>query len=330
MSEEERLRYLSGDELDEALPMRAAIDAMEAVFADAGQEAVAPERSVLSEDLGDGRSSLLLTMPASWSGRGFGAKLTSFIADNPERGRPAVQGLAVLLDPATGVPVLATPAGPLTVRRTGAMVGLASRGLARADACRVGIIGTGALAGDLLRAVGTVRSVEEVIAYNRTRERAERLGDDLPWEVRVVDTPEQVAGEADILITATSSTRPVVDGEAIRPGTHVCAVGNFSPRGRELDGPTVGRCSIWVDTYDGALAEAGEVLLAATEGHVASGREGIEGDLRELGSAPGAGRRGPEEITLFKSVGTALADIGALWAAHQAASAYELGTLLES
>lgn len=325
------LRYLSAPQFDEALPITDAIDAMEAVFRDAGQgRAVAPERTVLSEELEDGRRSLLLTMPAAWRRQGYGAKVTSFIADNPAHGRPAVQGIAVLLDPATGCPQLLVPAGVLTVRRTAAMVGLATRYLARADATVLGIIGTGALAADMIRAVAAVRPVERVLAYNRSRQRAERLAESLPWEVRVMDTPEDAAREADVLVTATSSTQPVVDGAAVRPGTHVNAVGNFSPAGREIDGATVGRASIWVDTLEGSLAEAGEILLAAAEGHLSGAAEAIRGDLSALVAGPTPARTDRQELTLFKSVGTALADLGALRAALETACAYELGTVLES
>lgn len=323
------LRHLSSAELDDALPMADAIDAMEAVFRDSGRgNAVAPERTVLHEDLGEGRRSLLLTMPASWSGHGYGAKVTSFVVDNPARGRPAVQGVAVLLDPATGAPQLIVPAGALTVRRTAAMVGLATRHLARDDATVLGIIGTGALAADMIRAVACVRPIERVYAYNRTRDKAEALAERLSWEVVVVDRPEEAARDADVLVTATSSTRPVVGDGAIRPGTHVNAVGNFSPDGAEIPGATMARARIWVDSVDGALAEAGELLLAAAEGLLPGARQAIRGDLGDLVSGPASARRDREEVTLFKSVGTALADIGALRAAHDAALAHDLGTLL--
>lgn len=324
------LRYLSAAALDEALPVAAAIEAMEAVFRDAGRgAAVAPERTVLSEDLGDGRRSLLLTMPAAWNGHAYGAKVTSFVADNPAHGRPAVQGVAVLLDPVTGAPQLLVPAGPLTVRRTAAMVGLATRCLARADAAVLGIIGTGALAADMVRAVATVRPLERVLAYNRTPGKAAALADLVDIEVEVVDTPEAAARIADVLITGTSSTSPVVDGAAVRPGTHVNAVGNFSPEGRELDGATMARASIWVDTVPGALAEAGEILMAAAEGHLGEPSAAICGDLGALVSGPAVARANRQELTVFKSVGTALADLGALRAAHRAASADDLGVVLE-
>lgn len=329
MAGPEPLRYLSAADLERALPVADAIDALEAVFRDAGAgKAQAAARTVMEQPLGGGRRSLLLAMPASWSGHGFAAKVSSFIADNPSHGRPAVQGLAALLDPATGDPLLVVDAGALTVRRTAAMVGLATRYLARADARVVGLIGTGALARDMVHAVAAVRVIQEVRAFNRTAARAHEVAAQLPWPTRVESSPEAVAAAADVLVVATSSTEPVVDGSVIRPGTHINAVGNFSPQGREIDGPTVARASPWVDSWEGALAEAGDLLLAASEGLIPAGRDGIRGDLAALVTAAPGGRRSREEITLFKSVGTALADIGALWAAQRTASAYGMGTVL--
>ena len=321
-------RYLSGRALAEALPMPRAIEAMRAVFAAAAAgQATAPARGLLRQPIEQGREALLLTMPAGWRGHGLAAKVSSFIADNPAHGHPAVQGMAVLLDAATGEPLLVVDAAALTARRTAAMVGLATAELARPDARVLGMIGTGALAAEMVRAVAAVRPLERVVAYNRTEARARALAAHSPVPVEVAAAPEQAAAAADVLVVATSATRPVLDGRAVRGGTHVNAVGNFSPDGRELDGTLVGRCRVWVDSYEAALAEAGDLLLAAREGRIAPGREGIEGDLAALATR-GVGDRGPREVTLFKSVGTALADLGALVFAQQRAAERELGVAL--
>lgn len=319
------LRYLSAGDLDAALPMAETIEAMRDVFwaASAG-DTVAPERSVLRQPIEGGREALLLAMPASWVGRGFGAKVSSFIADNPAHGRAAVQGVAVLLDAETGAPTLLADAAALTARRTAAMVGLATQELAAPDACRLGIIGTGALAADMVSAVAVARPLTSVVAYNRTAAKAVALAQSLSFPCDVVASAEQAAEESDILVIATSSTSPVVADAAIAAGTHINAVGNFSPSGSELETATVGRSSVWVDTYEGALAEAGEVLIAAQHGVIASGREGLAGDLGSLVSS-GARPHDSGRLTLFKSVGTALADIAALWLAQRTAQAGDLG-----
>ncbi len=324
------MRYLSAADLDRALPMDAAIDAMEAVFAaSAGGQTEVPDRTVIRGVRNDGTDSLLLTMPAGWRGRGAGAKVSSFIADNPARGLAAVQGIAVLFDTDSGSPVMLTNAAALTVRRTAAMVGLATRALARADSKRLAIIGTGALAADMIAAVRCVRPIDSVVAFNRTADKARALMDSLTIPGAVAATPEDAAREADILVLATSSTTPVVADASILAGTHINAVGNFSPQGTELPLETVTRCTIFVDSYESALSEAGDLILAAERGLIAAGAAGVQGDLAEMSAGAVALRSSAEEITLFKSVGTALADLGALWAANHMAAESDIGIQLD-
>lgn len=327
MADTEPLRYLDAGSFDRALPVERAIEAMETIFrADARGEVEAASRQVLHDDLGSGRRSLMLTMPAAWRGRAFATKVVGFVADNPAHGRPAVQGVAVLLDSRTGTPRLIADAASLTVRRTAAMVGLAADRLADPGARCLGLIGTGALAEDMIRAVAAVRPIDRVRLYNRTRSRAEALAERSPLATDVADAPESVAGEADVLVIATSSTEPVVRDGAIRAGTHVAAVGCFDPAGRELEGTTVGRADLWVDGYEGALEEAGDLLLASREGRIGPLPEALRGDLGAL--AAGERRKRRRELTIFKSVGTAVADLGALVAAEERARRADLGLRL--
>ncbi len=323
------LRYLGPEDLYEALPIGAAIEAMAEVFgAAAAGEASAPDRTVIRQSLDAGRESLMFAMPASWGGRGYGAKISSFIGDNPAQGHPAVQGVAVLLEPTTGAPCLITDAAALTNLRTAAMVGLATRYLARQDSGVLGIVGTGALASDMVAAVRRVRPIERLLAYNRSPEPAVRLVKSVDLDGRVCDSPEEAARRADVLVLATSSMRPVVAPAAIRDGVHINAVGNFSPTGGELDPETVARSDIWVDGYEGALSEAGDILVPASLGLIPGGRAGLRGDLAELVSGAAPRRSSAGQITLFKSVGTALADLGALQAAWESAARHGLGTPL--
>lgn len=355
------LRYLDAHGLREALSMRAAVECLADAFRAAGAgQLLAPRRVHLkvggrgpakgspgSGDPADGDrrdhgageappvlEGHLLVMPAIWEGRRAAAvKVVSFLPRNPAAGRPALQGTALLLDVATGAPRLAVDAAGLTALRTGALVGLATSHLARQDARTVGIIGTGALAADLVAGVAAVRPVERVVAYNRTRRKAEALAGRLAGRgslsTAVLASPEEVAAASHVLVLATTSSEPVVDGAAIRPGTHINAVGNFSPGGRELGGAAVAACRRYVDDLGSALAEAGELILAAEEGLIPPGREGIVGDLADLVTGAVPGRTHPEERTLFKSVGTALADLAALLAAAEAAEARRLGAVLE-
>lgn len=323
----EPLRYLDERAFRTALPTGEAIVAMEAAFrAESAGEITTNDRQVLRNPLGEERESMMLTMPAAWRGAAFATKVVGYVADNPRHGRPAVQGVAVLIDADTGTPRLLTGAAVLTAARTAAMVGLATDRLAREDSRVLGLIGTGALALDMIRAIAEVRPIERVVAYNRSRDKAEALAARAPVATEVVDSAERAAERADVLVVATSAREAVVADAAIRPGTHVNAVGCFSPTGRELEGPTVGRSAVWVDGVEGALAEAGDLLLASREGHLGPLPEALAGDLAALAAGPRLAAT--KELTLFKSVGTAVADIGALLAAAARADDLDLGVRL--
>ena len=322
------MRYLSAADLDQALPMDAALGAMRAVFADAAN-GVVPERVFMRQPRpGHEVAAWLGAMPAGWTGRGFGAKIVSLIADNPRAGRPAIQGLAVLLDATTGTPALITDAAVLTTRRTAAMAGVATECLAAPGASRLALIGTGALAADVVAAMRAVRPIEAITVFNRTPDRAEAFAATLDMEVSLAESAEAAVEGADIVTLCTTSTEPVVADDALPPGVHINAVGNFSPTGSELELATVARSAIWVDSYDGAFAEAGEIVLAIEQGLLPPGTAGLQGELADLVVADNAPPRDPQAPTLYKSVGTALADVGAMVVAREVAEREDLGTEL--
>ena len=313
--------------------MHVCIEAMEKVFADAAN-AITPERIFMRQPRpGTDVDAWLGAMPGGWIGHGFGAKVVSLVADNPAAGRAGIQGVAVLLDPQTGAPTLLTDAATLTTRRTAAMAGLATRSLARQDAHRLAVIGTGALAADMISAVCATRSIATVALNNRTPAKAERLAAELQGsitaELSVERCAETAAAGADILVLCTTAAKPVVEDGAIRPGTHINAVGNFSPEGNELELATVARAELWVDTFEGALSEAGEIIKAIQAGLIGTGTTDLRGDLAAIATAAGSLRDSDDAITLYKSVGTALADIGAMVAATEVAERDNLGTILD-
>ncbi len=325
-------RFLTGADVVDALPMAAAIDAVEAIMRDVTAEA-ASARGRTIESIprpGDAEDCTFLVMPGTWATRHAAAvKVIAFIPDKTGLVRSSVQGLAILLDLTTGLPRLVADAAALTTIRTGAVIGLASRYLANEDAEVLGIIGTGGLAFDLVAGVMAERPIQRVVAYDQNRQRAESFVGGLPWRAEIASSPDKAAAEVDILITATTSREPVVSARAIGPGTHINAVGNFFAECRELDGATVAACTRYVDDLENALVEAGELLLAAEEGLIPSGTAGITGDLASLVTGLAEGRTSPEQMTLFKTVGTALSDIACLVAAADAAEARDIGTLIE-
>ncbi len=324
------LRYLGPGALRDALPMSAAIDAIEAIMraASAG-DASAPARTVQSIPRSGREDCVFLVMPGTWRERGAAAaKVISNVPDNPAAGRATVQGVAVLLDADTGSPRLIVDASTLTTIRTGAVVGLATRLLAPPTCEVLGVIGTGGVAAGLVAGVAEARDITRVLVNDVRADVARGFAERIPFDAEVVADNDEIAARSNILITATSATTPLISPGVVRPGTHINAVGNFSATGREIDGATVAAASRYVDDIDNAMEEAGELILAADEGLIPAGIEGVTGDLQGLVRGIVPARTRDDEITLFKTVGTALSDVAGLAAAAAAAEERDLGIRL--
>jgi ornithine cyclodeaminase len=254
-------------------------------------------------------------MPA-WSGRvnapGFvGVKVVTVYPDNARRSLPSVFGTYLLIDGATGEPLAAMDGTRLTLWRTAAASALAARHLARAEASRMVMVGAGALAPFLIRAHAGERSIRHVALWNHRPEKAEALAAELSREglpVEATTDLEAAVRDADLVSCATLSASPLVRGVWLKPGAHLDLVGAFNLAMREADDEALRRASIYVDTA-AARREGGDVALGLKGGAIADGD--VKGDLADLcrGSVPGRSR--PDEITLYKSVGTALADLAA-------------------
>jgi alanine dehydrogenase len=258
----------------------------------------------------------LLLMPAWRTGQGNGArhigiKIVTVFPDNARRGLPAVHGSYVLLDGATGVPVAMLDGTALTLRRTAAASALAADFLARPDSAVHLMVGTGALAPHLVAAHAAVRPIREVRVWGRDPAKAATLAARLAAQevaaVPVDDLAEAVA-EADIITCATLARDPLIRGEWLKPGAHLDLVGGFTPDMREADDEAVRRATVYIDT-EGALHEAGDIMQPMSGGSLS--RERIVADLFDLSRGAAHGRRSPDEITLFKSVGSALEDLAA-------------------
>ena len=195
--------------------------------------------------------------------------------------------------------------------RTGAASGVATRLMARADAKTLGIIGTGLQAHTQLQAIALVRKLERIRVFGRNEERrgnfAREMTERLKIPVEAVNSPEAAVRDADIVVTSTNSTKPVVEGRWLSPGTHINAIGANFPQKRELDSDAVARAAIIaVDSREQSKIEAGDLIQAF------AGDEEKWSRVRELsdiaaGRTPG--RTSSNEITLFKSNGIAIEDI---------------------
>ena len=216
----------------------------------------------------------------------------------------------LVLKPETGQPIAAMSATYLTELRTAATSAIATKFLAREDARVLGIFGTGRQARAHLQVLRLVRPFDHFLIsgldQGRSREFAQEMAREIGAKVESVYS-RACAAESDVLCTCTTSKVPLFDGHLLRPGTHLNLIGAFQPHTREVDDTTVQRARIVVDTYEGALAEAGDLIIPL-KNHVID-RTHILSDLHQLVSRKRIVRTSPEDITLFKSVGCALEDL---------------------
>ena len=248
--------------------MAAAVAAMKAAYAELSTgQANVPLRVALPVPAADAVS---LYMPAYLPSRGLGAKIVSVFPHNPALGKAVVNGLVVLLDPATGEPLALFDGTFLTAWRTAAGAAAGVDVLARPDA-RVGaLLGCGAQGRTLVEAMDCVRRFHTIRVYAPTAAHvADFIADKQPSVrarlVGAVSGDEAVEG-ADVICTATTSTTPVFDGRKLKPGAHVSGVGSFTLEMQEVDAFTVSRARIFIDSREPALAEAGDLVIPLRAG----------------------------------------------------------------
>jgi ornithine cyclodeaminase/alanine dehydrogenase-like protein (mu-crystallin family) len=305
-------RWIDAAAFRAALPMRAAIDALEAAFA--GGAASAPPRAHHGVPGGD-----LLIMPAAGP-TGIGVKLVTVAPGNPSRGLPLISGIYVLFDATDLRPVALVDGAAITALRTAAVSGLAARHLARADARHLVVIGAGTQARSHIEALRAVLPIERVTVVPRAPGAAAALLaapelDDLV----VAEGRRDAVRDADVVATCTTSAVPVLRGVDLPQGVFVTAVGAYTPTARELDTVAMQRGRIVVEDRAAALAEGGDLCVPIAAGDLRA--EDIVADLREVVRGAVV-RRDDEDITVFKSVGLAIEDLAVVSAA---AAALELG-----
>lgn len=301
---------LNAEQIRAVVSMPRLIEALQNVFSAGG---IVTERTPTAMP-GGASNRLLVSMLAMDADGGAVVKLLTILPDNPSRGLPTVQGVIVVFSE-TGSPVAVLDGTVLTQLRTGAASALASRYLSRSDSSHLVIMGTGALAPAMAVAHCAVRPINRISVWGRRPERAtatvaairERVGRHV--DISASESIEETVASADIVSCATSSPTPVLAGKWLSPGTHVDLVGSFQPSRRESDDDVVLRSRIFVDTFKSALHEGGDVVDPLVRGVIDATR--IEGELADLASGRVRGRVRDDEITLFKSVGTAIEDLAA-------------------
>ena len=302
--------FVSKDEVRQALPYAELIPALGTCFS---QNIVTPIRH--AHPLSSLAESTLLLMPSWQNGGNTGVKLVTVAPHNTQH--PTVHAIYILLDTETGVPLALMDGEEITIRRTAAASALASSFLSRADSSNLLMVGNGSLAPHLAVAHCHTRPIKKISIWGRHREKSQRCRQailahpEFPGHINVEITADLVVScnDADIISCATTSKQAIVCGEWIQPGTHIDLVGGFTPEMREVDDYLMAKASIFVDTFIGALAEAGDIVQCINNGTLK--RDAIFAELAMLCRLEHVGRQSAQEISVFKSVGTAIEDLGA-------------------
>jgi ornithine cyclodeaminase len=276
----------------------------------AGQ-AVQPVRTVLQ--VGPG-TAFFGVMPAYQPApAALGAKLVTVFHENHARGLPSHLATIILLDPETGALAAVMDGRYITEARTAAVSAVSVRHMARSDAARLALLGSGVQARSHLEAIAVVRRLKEVRVWSPTAANRERFARehaaDVDGELRAVSSARDAVENADVIVLATSASTPIVERAWIADGAHICAVGACRPDIREMDGALVAAGRLVVDSRAGARAEAGDIVLAVQEGRIAENH--IAGELGEVVAGRIAGRETASQITIFKSLGMAVEDVAA-------------------
>jgi ornithine cyclodeaminase/alanine dehydrogenase-like protein (mu-crystallin family) len=323
---------LTSNDVERLLPMRDCIEVMaEALVALHRGEMSMPLRHVFAPPNATG---VMAWMPAHRSGDPesmFGTKALIVIAENPARGLDGHQGVVILQDGETGELRAIVDASAITAVRTAAVTAVATRALAREDARRLTIIGTGTQARRHLESIPAVRPIERAVVAGRTPQKATAFVDGLrkavPFGLQAAQDAEEAVRDADIVVTATTSLEPVLRGRWLAPGTHVNGVGASRPTSRELDTELVATASLFADRSESVQNEAGEYRLALDERKI--GPDHIRAELAEVLTGERPGRTSAVEITLFRSLGLAVEDLAAAAFVLERAAEAGAGTLLE-
>lgn len=318
---------LKRSELEKILSMQDTVDSIEHAFREHQLgRSLTPMRMHVELDQVEG---VYLLMPSFMAESAlFGTKVLSVYPRNRHKNIPTISSLYLLSDVEDGTFLAIMDGSCLTGMRTGAASAVAARYLARHDASVHGILGAGAQAIYQAEAINCVRPIEKLLVYDLHKEAAQAFADRAAARfgvaVQVAESAEEVAGQSDILTTVTTSSTPVVQVGDLKKGCHVNAVGAFKPNMREIGADLLRQAMVVVDTYEGCLKEAGDLLIPIETGSYA--RQSIHAELGEVVLGRKGGRDSADRLTLFKSVGIAFEDLVTAMLAYNAAGKKGIGT----
>ncbi len=325
---------LTADDVRKALPMQDAIEAMKKAYASLSDgRAVVPLRTRLPVPPHDGLSLFMPAYVQTETSKALAIKIVSLFPQNPQRGLAFIQAAVLVLEADTGRALALLEGSTLTAIRTGAGSGAAIDILARPDSRVLTVFGAGVQGRTQTEAACSVRKIETVCVYDASAEQSRKFAAEMsgrgsiPANIYVAESPAQALKDADIVCTATTSSTPVFADRDLKAGTHISAVGSYTPEMQEVPAETVARARVVVDSRSATLAETGDLVKPIqaglfTEAHIAA-------ELGEILLGQKAGRQNDSEITYFKSVGVAVQDAMAAQVAVKNAREMGLGQEVE-
>ena len=311
------------------LDMGTMIEILERAFGElATGSAVMPQRTAVADADVNGWYAF---MPAQLKSMGaLGVKSVTVYKDNPSsHDLPATLATIAMMDSETGQTVAVMDGGYITAMRTGAVTGLATKYLARANSKVAGVMGAGVQARTQLQGMAAGANLERALVFSLDSPEAQRaFADDaaqtLGIPVEIAGNGRELVERVDVLSLATTATTPIIDGDWVKPGLHINGIGSHAVGVRELDTKTVVKSKLVCDQVDACLVEAGDVMMPVEEG--ALDPSDIYGEIGELITGAKGGRESDDEITLFKSVGLSIQDISAAHYVYQRALEEGVGT----
>jgi ornithine cyclodeaminase/alanine dehydrogenase-like protein (mu-crystallin family) len=258
-------------------------------------------------------------------------KVVTYFQDNPKQNLPAILATIMLFSAETGKMMSVMDGGYITAIRTACASALATKALANPGKAKLGLLGAGVQARAHIQALARVRELRQIKIFSPSGTSAAGIKRDmektLAVSFEIAQSAEAVVRDSDLLVTVTTAKEPIVKLAWLKPGVHINAVGSHRPDLREIDGATLARAKVVVDSREAIMAECGDILLALKEKSV--GDNVIHGEIGEVLAGAKAGRSSVDEITLYKSVGIAIQDVATANLVYRKALERNIGSQVE-
>ena len=261
----------------------------------------------------------------------LGMKVVTYFQENPKRGLPAILAMIMLFSVETGKMIAVMDGSYITAIRTACASAMATRALANRETPVLGILGAGVQARAHIQALSRVRKLQQIKIYSPSGISATKIRKDMESDVgvgvKVAASAEDAVKHSDIVVTVTTAKEPILKSEWLNAGVHINAVGSHRPDLREIDGATLARAKVVVDSREAIMAECGDILLALNEKSVPD--DVIHAEIGEVLAGIKSGRESAGEITLYKSVGIAIQDVATANLVYHRALDRKVGTQVE-